>query len=113
MLYEVITRDRMNGRHNPPISPPGAFSLSLSAFFLAEGLLRGELIATLTGAFLAALNAFALLSVLAARFKWNHFSPEIEKGEDGVYSLVYSEISARSFMLRPTTYFATVAYRLV
>ncbi len=102
----------MNGRHNPRLSPHGAFSLSLSAFFLAEGLLRGELIATLTGAFLAALNAFALLTVMAARFRWNRFSPEIEKGEDGLYSLVCSDIPARSFMLGPTTFFATVAYRL-
>lgn len=70
------------------VSPHGFFSLILAAGALAEGFLRGELIATMTGLFLLVLHVFALVTVMLNRFRWNRFSAGIDTRPDGTFVFV-------------------------
>ncbi len=67
----------MSGKSESPVSPHGALSIVLATGFLAEGILRGELVATVTGVSLAALVGAALATVLVSRLGWNRYTATI------------------------------------
>jgi len=77
----------MSRRFEAPVTPHGILAMVLATTFLAEGILRGELVATLIGFSLAILLVAAFMTVLLARSRWQGFSAGIEKTGDETYRI--------------------------